>query len=123
MIKGVGIDILDISDMEKRMKKESFLRLAFTDDERAYCDASRNRAQHYTARFCAKEAYMKATGLGWSNEADFKDIEVVKDKNGRPALTLHNDALTYFKSCGYKDIFVSLSHTKTTATAIVIITG
>ena len=119
MTKGIGIDIVDIKRMEERIKKKEFINLVFSKEEIIYCQSKKHHAQHFAARFAAKEAYMKALGLGWTSNTEFKDIEIINDQKGKPEIVLSNQSSTYFKKQGYKQALVSLSHTSTLATAIV----
>ena len=121
MTKGIGIDIVDVIRMEKRILKSSFVQLVFSEKEITYCQSKKHKAQHYAGRFAVKEAYMKAIGLGWTKEANFKDIEVVNNENGKPEILLSNDTLAYFKDQNFERLLVSISHTTTVATAIVTI--
>jgi len=122
MIKGVGTDLVEVKRMALKIKKDSFLSEAFTLNEINYCQFKKYPAQHYAARFAAKEAYMKAIGKGWSKEATFKEIEITNSEEGAPSLKLVGNTLQYFNQLNYKHIFVSLSHTASMASATVIIT-
>lgn len=122
MIKGLGTDLVDVSRLERQKGKEGFIHQVFTNTEIEYCEKKKHSAQHYAARFAAKEAYMKALGTGWGDTAEFKEIEVVNNELGKPELILSGSTLTFFRQSEFKHIFVSLSHTTTTATATVIIT-
>ena len=68
MIVGIGIDLLEISRMERALGRTGgrFLDRVFTVDERAACEASGGGAERWAARFAAKEAVLKALGTGWS---------------------------------------------------------
>ena len=66
-LAGIGVDMLEISRMERVMRRRpSFLRRVFTDDERAYCERCARPAEHYAARFAAREAVLKALGCGFA---------------------------------------------------------
>ena len=123
MIKGLGTDLVEVDRMAQRIKRPEFLRIAFTESEINHCNNKKHPAQHFAARFAAKEAYMKAIGKGWSNEADFKEIEIRNNTEGKPSLHLTGTTLFFFRKSRYKHIFVSLSHTSTMANATVIITA
>jgi len=82
MIKGLGTDLVEVERMALKIKKNSFLSESFTLKEIDYCQLKKYPAQHYAARFAAKEAYMKAIGKGWSKEATFKEIEVENSEEG-----------------------------------------
>jgi len=123
MIKGTGIDLVEVERMKKRIQKPEFVNLVFTIIEQDYCSSKKYSPQHFAARFAAKEAYMKAVGLGWTSDTDFKEIEVVNNEAGKPSLYLHGATLAFFKKQKWKTIFVSLSHTKKMASATVVIEG
>jgi len=123
MIKGLGTDLVEVSRMALKINKPKFLALAFTKSEINYCELKKNPAQHFAARFAAKEAYMKAIGTGWSNKANFKEIEVLNNEEGAPNINLYSDSLAYFNQSKYKHIFVTLTHTVGMASATVIITA
>ena len=123
MTKGVGIDLVDIERFSKKLDKPEFINLVFTKNEITTCRRQKHMAQHFAARFAAKEAYMKAIGTGWSNSANFKEIEVTNDDNGKPGLHLTGKTSAFFQENKFTNKFLSLSHTETTATAIVIITA
>jgi holo-[acyl-carrier protein] synthase len=66
MIRGIGVDIVDIGRVRKLIEREEmrFLEKVFTDTEIAYCNAKHNRCQHFAARFAAKEAVSNCHRLG-----------------------------------------------------------
>ena len=121
MTKGIGIDIVDVERMAKRIEKLEFINLVFTKTEIAYCQSKKHKAQHYAARFAAKEAYMKSLGLGWTSDADFKEIEITNDENGAPKMELSGQTLAYFQNKNFTQVLVTLSHTESMATAMVVI--
>ena len=60
-LAGVGVDMLEIARMQRVMERRPhFLGRVFTDDERAYCERTARPAEHYAARFAAREAVLKA---------------------------------------------------------------
>lgn len=120
-MRGIGIDIVEVERIRQKCKKPGFVGLVFTKEENAYCLAQNNKDESYSARFAAKESYMKAVGLGWDNDAQFHEIEVINLASGQPKLKLHGNAKSYFDREGYKDIYLTLSHTSQTAVAVVIV--
>ena len=123
MIAGVGIDLVDIARVDRLLdaKGERALRRLFTADEVAYALARPLPAQHLAARLAAKEAAFKALsgnslarGIGW------KDIEVVRGDE-HPTLTLHGRAADRAAELGVTSIWVSLTHSATTAGAVVVL--
>jgi holo-[acyl-carrier protein] synthase len=121
MIAGIGIDIVEVSRMEKSLQREGFKSLVFSPEEQAYCDKQQKPAEHYAARFAAKEAFLKAAGVGLQAGLTLCDIEIVKDTLGKPMMALHRDFSSLAKKHHWDKIHVSLSHTATMATAYVII--
>jgi holo-[acyl-carrier protein] synthase len=76
---------------------------------------------HLSARFCAKEAYLKAIGTGVGKGMTLKDITVVMKDGGGPEIRLHGQAAALAVRCGYVKIHLSLSHTEFLAMAQVIV--
>ena len=111
----IGTDIEQISRVERMLARTPrFAARLFTSAERAYCDRQARPAQHYTARFCAKEAFAKAIGcaLHWH------DVEVTRNDDGAPALATHGDAA---RALAGRTVHLSLSHAGDYATAVVLI--
>ena len=87
MVISIGVDIEDIHRFSSQLDNINFLRKIFTSGELEYCFSKTLPAQHFTARFAAKEAVSKALGsLGIvsSKEISFRDIEILNDENGAP---------------------------------------
>ena len=111
----LGTDIQQISRLEKAMAGASrFAQKVFTPDERAYCQGQLRPAQHYAARFCAKEAFAKALGVPLS----WQDVEVIKNGAGQPALQFSGKAKALL---GPRKVTVSISHSGDYAVATVLI--
>jgi len=116
MILGSGIDIIEVERIAKTIKRwgSGFLNHVFTEEEIAYAKKHRYPAQHFAARFAAKEAVLKA--LGDNSHVNWKDIKISNDKNGKP-ICLYADRKFKHK------ILISISHTKNYAVASAIITS
>ena len=115
---GLGIDIVEIERMEGILERmPSFTERVFSPDERAYCDGTASPATHYALRFAAKEAVVKALGTGFSEGIWVHDIEVERNKKGRPVAKLSGRALEVAKEQGVRDLSLSLSYTRTDAVA------
>ena len=99
-----------------------FRERVFTETERAYCDARgpAAAAQHYAARFAAKEAAFKALGTGWSGGLSWHHVEIISRDSGAPALLLHGLARELFEASGATHTHLSLSHTNEHAVAQVV---
>jgi holo-[acyl-carrier protein] synthase len=122
MIKGIGVDLIEISRVRKLIEKDmGFSERIFTKTEIAYCESKFSKAQHYAARFTAKEAFFKALGTGFRDGMSWRDVEVENDALGKPQLRLTAVALQQFNKRKFKRITLSLSHTKDMAVALVVI--
>lgn len=122
MIYGIGTDLVDVERMmEKMEKKTGFKELVFSAHEIAYCEARTFKYQHYAARFAAKESFLKALGTGWSKGTAFNEIEIYNDEQGKPELRLLGNTSKIVEELKVKKISISISHTKTMASAFVII--
>lgn len=123
MIYGIGTDIIEVDRVAARMEKgKGFRDMVFTPHEIAYCEEQANPAQHYAARFAAKEAFLKAMGTGWGyGKINFNEIEISNEETGKPLLQLTGNAVSCYSELQIKQILVSLSHVKATAIAMVVI--
>jgi holo-[acyl-carrier protein] synthase len=122
MILGVGIDMIEVERVaEKIAREKGFRELVFSKNEIAFCEAKTNKYEHYAARFAAKEAFLKALGLGWTTGTAFNEIEIGHNENGKPMLLFTGETRTHPAIQKTGAISVSLSHLKAIATAIVII--
>ncbi len=122
MIVGVGVDIAEVGRLRQTVERygEVFLRRVYTQAERAYCEQSRNKYERFAGRFAAKEAAMKALGTGWAKGVRWTDIEVVRQKGGRPTLELRGVARETADRLGVKHISITITHTAAQALAQVI---
>ena len=120
-IFGIGLDLVDIQRLAKSIEQggQSFLNRIFTVAEQDYCNGGSRPHEHFAARWAAKEASMKVLGTGWSGGVAFTDFEVSNDSNGRPYLTVSGVAATVESEMGIAEWQLSLSHTGTTAGAVV----
>lgn len=123
MIAGVGIDLVEIARVDRLLgaKGDRVLRRLFTAEEVAYALSRPLPAQHLAARLAAKEAAFKALsgntlarGIGW------KEIEVIRGET-RPTLALHGRAAERAAELGITTVWVTLTHTATTAGAVVVL--
>ena len=123
MIIGIGCDIIEINRVEKAVQSDSFKKRVFTDAEIAYCE-SRGKQQFasFAARFAAKEAVLKAFGTGLRG-GELVEIEVLNDELGCPQLSLRGYHEKLAQSKGVVKIHVTLSHSKDSAMAYVVLEG
>jgi holo-[acyl-carrier protein] synthase len=125
LIIGMGVDIAEVGRIRKAIERygETFLRRLYTREEREYCEQFKNKYERYAARFAAKEAGMKALGTGWRRGVRWVDLEVVRERGGRPTLKLAGEAEKIAKHLGVKRIALSITHTDVQALAQVIFEG
>ncbi len=123
MIVGIGTDLAEVGRIRHSIAQfgDRFLHRIYTEEERAYASSKANAAERFAARFAAKEAGMKAIGTGWRRGVTWKDFEVVNQRSGQPVLTLSGVAREIADQRGVSRIFISLTHTREMAFAIVIL--
>jgi holo-[acyl-carrier protein] synthase len=122
VIVGTGIDLTEVDRIAEKLSRSSaFKEKVFSPDEIKYCEKSANPAENYAARFAAKEAFLKATGLGLTLSHDLCDIIVSANPNGKPEIHLQGAFKKMLIENEWKNIHVSLSHIKSIACAVVII--
>ena len=122
MIVGTGIDIVDVQRIEKHFARNgAMFEKVFSQEEISYCNGSAKPYEHYAARFAAKEAFLKATGLGLTAGSDLCDIMISTDAVGKPHITLRGNFREMALTRGWKIIHVSLSHITNVAVASVTI--
>jgi holo-[acyl-carrier protein] synthase len=122
MIVGMGIDVAEVPRLKRviEMQRERFLNRVYTEGEIAYCEQFKNKYERYAGRFAAKEAAMKALGTGWSRGVRWKDVEVVRERGGKPTILLKGEARKIADQLGVRNIALSISHTAAQAIAQVI---
>jgi holo-[acyl-carrier protein] synthase len=125
LIVGLGVDIAEVGRVKAAIERygETFLRRLYTSAEREYCERFKNKYERYAGRFAAKEAAMKALGTGWSRGVRWVDVEVVREKGGRPTIRLAGEAGNVAERMGVKNIALSITHTAEQAFAQVIFEG
>lgn len=115
MIVGIGLDIVELEHMELACERQATIHeYILTDLElKAYYQLSPKRKLEFLAgRFAVKEAFSKAMGTGICKQVNFQKISVVNNERGQPVIV---------ESPFEGNIFVSISHSKQTAVAQVIL--
>lgn len=125
MIFGVGIDTIEPERIEKTiaMYGDQFLDRIYHPDEVAYCKSGARSAEHFAARFAAKEAFSKALGTGIRNGFRWKEVVIKRHYSGKPYLALEGTMVPLAKKIvgGPFSMHLSLSHSRTNSEAIVVI--
>jgi holo-[acyl-carrier protein] synthase len=124
MVVGTGIDVVEIERVARSIERygSRFLERVYTTAEIAYCQRKRrNAAESFAARFAAKEAGAKALGTGIGFGVTWRELEVGREPAGRPLLLLHGRAAEIAASLGVRRSSLSITHTRTQSTALVIL--
>ena len=90
MIYGIGIDLVKVKRIEEALERwgERFQNKVFTPGEIRYCLQKKNPSPNFAARFAAKEAFVKALGIGIRRGVHWKDVEVQRGSLGKPVLKI-----------------------------------
>jgi holo-[acyl-carrier protein] synthase len=123
VILSIGIDIIEVRRVRETIERTPrFAERVFTAAERTYCESrGAVAAQHYAARFAAKEAALKALQTGWSGGIAWQDIEVSAKESGAPLILFHGRALELYEQTGATAVHLSIAHTSEHAVAQVIL--
>ena len=119
-VYGVGSDLVEIPRFRLALDRRPTLAARlFSDAERDYAARFKDPAPRLAARFGAKEAVMKALGVGLWKFA-LRDVEVVRLRSGQPELALHGGAATLAAARGITSWRLTLTHSDFMAMAVAI---
>jgi holo-[acyl-carrier protein] synthase len=122
-VVGLGTDLVEIDRFRLAVQRRSRLpERLFSEDERAYAFRHRDPVPRLAARFAAKEAVMKALGVGLG-AFKLRDVEVVRKRGGAPMVGLHGKAAVLADERGVTSWHLSLTHSESMAMAVAIATG
>lgn len=118
-IVGLGVDICEISRMERALARHPTMRArVFTPEEIAYCETKARPAESYAGRFAAREATIKALG-GYRGRL-WQDISVTRHPSGAPSIALAGNAKRKADAMGITQVLVTFTHEKTNAVAFAV---
>jgi len=122
-ILGLGMDIVETKRIAESIERfgDRFLQRVFLEDEVAYAHSMKFPHLHLAARFAAKEAGAKALGTGISRGVTWREIEVVREPGGRPALRFHGRAAEMAERMNARRAALSITHTRDMAMASVVL--
>ena len=123
-IVGIGVDIIENKRIKNSLKNLKFKERIYSTKELAQSSLSKNKVGYFSKRFAAKEAFAKALGTGFRDNLNFKDIEIVNDKMGKPYyLKSKKISKIIHKNFNIKkyNCFLSISDEKDYSTAFTII--
>ena len=123
-ILGIGVDIIDNKRIQKFIKSNKFKNRIYSTKELKLSEKTKNKVAFFSKRFAAKEAFSKALGTGFSGNLNFKDIEIVNDKKGKPKYVKSKKIIKMIKK-KYRinkfNSFLSISDENDYSTAFAII--
>ena len=123
MIFGIGTDIVEIKRIETMKSLDKFASKILSHNEKEFYDSLTNQKQivYISKQFAAKEAIAKAIGTGIRNDTHFKNIEILRDKNGAPIFNALNKLEKIISDLGITKTHVSLADERDYAIAIVVL--
>ena len=123
-ILGIGVDIIENKRIKDSIKNHNFKERIYSSKELKLSTLSKNKVGFFSKRFVAKEAFAKALGTGFRNNLNFKDIEIMNDKLGKPYYA-KTKKITQIIKKEFKvknfNCFLSISDEKEYSTAFAII--
>ena len=123
-ILGIGVDIVENKRLKKSIKNKTFISRLFTLSEIKNSRLVKDKSIYYSKKFAAKESFSKALGTGFRKGLNFKDIEILNDKMGKPffykSKKIDKIIKKKFKIKKY-DLFLSLSDEKDHSIAFTIL--
>ena len=123
-ILGIGVDIIENKRLKKSIKNKSFISRLFTLFEIKNSRSVKDKSIYFSKKFAAKESFSKALGTGFRKGLNFKDVEILNDKLGKPYFRLSKKTKKILaKTLKVKnfDIFLSISDEKEYSIAFTII--
>ena len=125
-ILGIGVDVIKNKRIQNLINNKIFIKRTFGKNEVKYSKKNTNKINYFAKRFAAKEAFAKSLGTGFRNNLNFKDIEILNNKIGKPYFfktkKINNIIKKRFKIKNY-DLFLSISDEKDYSIAFVILQG
>ena len=115
----IGIDIVSTERISKNINddKTRFIKRIYTEDEINYCQSKEKISHHFAGRLAGKEAVSKALKMSWDKGINWRDIEIINEKNNIPKVILHGEAKKVADERNIIDIEISISHEKDYAIA------
>ena len=122
---GIGTDITECLRIARMIERhgELFINRVYTSEEIRYCQTRAQATQHFTGRWAAKEAVLKALGTGWRRGITWRDVEIRNEASGKPTVAIRGGAKEVVEQLGIAKLLVSISHCRSYATAYAMALG
>jgi holo-[acyl-carrier protein] synthase len=122
-IYGVGLDLIRVDRLQRALERwgERFAQRVFTEAERTACAQRRQQAPCLAMRFAAKEAFVKALGIGMRGPVHWRDIEVRSNELGKPEIVLSARAAQYCRERRILGWHLSLTDDGDYGAAVVVV--
>ena len=123
-ILGIGVDIINNKRIKSSIRKKNFIKRIYSPNEIRFSKKVKQKTNYFAKRYAAKEALSKALGTGFRNSLNFKDIEILNDKIGKPyyfkSKKITNIISKKFKTKRY-NLFLSITDEKDYSIAFTIL--
>ena len=116
-----GVDIVKIDRFEKHIDDLKFLSKYFSPAEQEYISKKQNKKETLAGLFCAKEAVLKALGIGIGSGLDLRDISILHNDQGRPVVDVSAKLFYYLNAKNCNEVSISISHDGEYAVAFCVI--
>ena len=121
---GIGVDIVKNNRIQFSIKNKNFINRIFSKNEILFSKKIKNKISYFSKRFAAKEAFAKALGTGFRSGLNFRDIEIINDKLGKPYYLINTKIKSLIKrkkKVQNFNLFLSISDEKEYSIAFTII--
>jgi holo-[acyl-carrier protein] synthase len=124
-VLGIGSEITECLRIARMIERhgEQFINRVFTAEEIRFCQNCKQSTQHFTGHWAAKEAVLRALGIGWRPGMSWLDLEVHVDASGRALVVVRGMLRDLAEAAGVHRIHLSIAHCRTHATAYAIAVG
>ena len=123
-VLGIGVDLVKNKRISLLIKNHDFVKRIFSKKEILFAKNKKNKANYFAKRFAAKESLAKSLGTGIRNNLNFRNIEILNDKLGKPYYSKNKtiNSLIYKKFRVVKyNLFLSISDEKDYSIAFTIL--
>ena len=121
---GIGVDIIHNKRIKNSIKNKNFLKRVFGSYELLRSKKISNKTNYFAKRFAAKESLSKALGTGFKDGLNFKDIQILNNKIGKPYYLINKKLENFIKKkkkLKNFDLFLSISDERDHSIAFTII--